>query len=139
MVRLNTSHHMTREQLVAVGLITRRSGSNPPPQPFKQRIQIKLNTLFLFLWSVYYRGRRNVKRKEAKELCLEAKYALSPAEPRRQVPDQEFSKAGARVAFVDVNNQAGKENEEYIKRNGGQVIFFHGDISEEKTLRSLQI
>lgn len=48
---------------------------------------------------------------------------------------REFSKAGARVAFVDINNQAGKENEEYIKRNGGQVIFFHGDISEEKTLK----
>ena len=52
---------------------------------------------------------------------------------------REFSKAGARVAFVDINNQAGKENEEYIKRNGGQVIFSTEIFRKRRPLRSLQI
>lgn len=47
---------------------------------------------------------------------------------------REFSRAGAKIAFVDKNEQAGKENEEFLKKNGGQVIFFAGDISDEKVL-----
>ncbi len=47
---------------------------------------------------------------------------------------REFSKAGAKIAFVDKNEQAGMENKEYIKKNGGQVVFYSGDISDELTL-----
>jgi NAD(P)-dependent dehydrogenase (short-subunit alcohol dehydrogenase family) len=51
------------------------------------------------------------------------------------MPIQEFFKAGAKIAFVDIDEPAGRENEEYIKRNGGQVLFFPGDISDELTLK----
>lgn len=47
---------------------------------------------------------------------------------------REFSKAGAKVAFIDKNEKAGKENEEFIKKNGGEVIFVHGDIASEQVL-----
>lgn len=46
----------------------------------------------------------------------------------------EFFKAGAKIAFVDIDEKAGRENEEHIIRSGGQVLFFHGDIAEEQTL-----
>lgn len=48
---------------------------------------------------------------------------------------REFSRAGAKTAFVDKNEPAGKENEEYIRKHGGQVLFFPGDISVEQVLR----
>jgi NAD(P)-dependent dehydrogenase (short-subunit alcohol dehydrogenase family) len=47
---------------------------------------------------------------------------------------REFSRAGAKTAFVDKNEPAGKENEEYIRKHGGQVLFFPGDISVEQVL-----
>lgn len=48
---------------------------------------------------------------------------------------REFAKAGARVAFIDMNQQAGEENLDYIRSNGGQAVFFQGDIAEETVLR----
>lgn len=47
---------------------------------------------------------------------------------------REFSRAGAKVIFIDKDQKAGEENIEYIKAKGGDVTFFLGDISEEKTL-----
>lgn len=47
---------------------------------------------------------------------------------------REFAKAGAKVAFIDMDRQAGEENLDYIKKNGGQAVFFHGDIAEEQVL-----
>lgn len=48
---------------------------------------------------------------------------------------QEFARNGARVAFIDVNREAGEENLGRIKELGGDAVFFHGDISEEKVLK----
>jgi len=43
---------------------------------------------------------------------------------------REFSKAGAIIAFIDKNEQAGKENEEFLKKN--REGFFEGvDKNEE--------
>lgn len=48
---------------------------------------------------------------------------------------QEFAKAGAKVAFVDINRSAGEENHNIIREMGGDAFFFCGDISEEKVLK----
>lgn len=48
---------------------------------------------------------------------------------------QEFAKLGAKVAFVDMNEAAGKENLELIQKAGGEAFFFHGNIGEEQVLR----
>jgi NAD(P)-dependent dehydrogenase (short-subunit alcohol dehydrogenase family) len=47
---------------------------------------------------------------------------------------REFAKAGAKVAFIDMDQRAGKENLDNIRKNGGQAVFFHGDIAEEQVL-----
>lgn len=47
---------------------------------------------------------------------------------------REFASSGARVIFIDNNKEAGEKNVEFIKEKGGDVYFFQGDISEEKTL-----
>ncbi|MZK51475.1 SDR family oxidoreductase [Clostridium beijerinckii] len=47
---------------------------------------------------------------------------------------REFSNVGAKVIFIDKNKEAGDENVEYIKRKGGEIEFFLGDIAEEDTL-----
>lgn len=49
---------------------------------------------------------------------------------------REFAREGAKVAFIDINKSAGEENLSFIKEKGGQAIFYHGDIGEEKTLKS---
>lgn len=48
---------------------------------------------------------------------------------------QEFSAAGAKVAFIDVNRSAGEETAALIRKNGGEVLFFHGDIGAELILK----
>jgi NAD(P)-dependent dehydrogenase (short-subunit alcohol dehydrogenase family) len=48
---------------------------------------------------------------------------------------REFAKAGAKVAFIDKNEQAGKENEEFLKKNGNCFLFMNGDISNEQILQ----
>lgn len=48
---------------------------------------------------------------------------------------QEFARLGARVAFMDMNEEAGTENAEMIRKAGGQALFFHGDVAEEQALR----
>jgi len=47
---------------------------------------------------------------------------------------QEFAKEGARVAFVDKNQEAGEETKAEILKNGGEALFFAGDLAEEQTL-----
>ncbi|AHM57862.1 putative oxidoreductase (plasmid) [Peptoclostridium acidaminophilum DSM 3953] len=47
---------------------------------------------------------------------------------------REFAKAGAKVAFIDMDKKAGMENADYISKNGGKAFFFCGDIADEKTL-----
>ncbi|MFY9176833.1 MAG: SDR family oxidoreductase [Caldicoprobacterales bacterium] len=49
---------------------------------------------------------------------------------------REFAKEGANIAFIDINKSAGEENLLFIKEKGGNAIFYHGDIAEEKTLNS---
>lgn len=49
---------------------------------------------------------------------------------------REFAKAGAKVAFIDFNKEAGEENLAAIEKAGGEALFFHGDIAEESTLRT---
>jgi NAD(P)-dependent dehydrogenase (short-subunit alcohol dehydrogenase family) len=46
---------------------------------------------------------------------------------------REFAKAGAKVAFADMEKQAGEENLVSIQ-NYGEGLFFHGDIAEKETL-----
>jgi NAD(P)-dependent dehydrogenase (short-subunit alcohol dehydrogenase family) len=48
---------------------------------------------------------------------------------------REFTKAGARVAFVDMDRDAGEENLSHLKEQGGDAMFFCGDISEEQVLQ----
>lgn len=49
---------------------------------------------------------------------------------------REFAKAGSKIAFVDINKEAGEENKDYLISKGAECLFFHGDIGEEATLRS---
>jgi NAD(P)-dependent dehydrogenase (short-subunit alcohol dehydrogenase family) len=45
-----------------------------------------------------------------------------------------FAGAGARVAFIDMNNEAGRELEARLVRKGADILFFNGDIGEERVL-----
>lgn len=47
----------------------------------------------------------------------------------------EFAKAGAKVAFVDMDSGAGEATLASLKDIGAQALFFHGDIAEENVLR----
>ena len=48
---------------------------------------------------------------------------------------QEFAREGAKVAFIDLDAEAGQENLEIIRRAGGQALFFQGDVAEEAALQ----
>lgn len=48
----------------------------------------------------------------------------------------EFAKRGVRVAFIDLDKEAGGKVLAHIKANGGDGLFFCGDIAEEATLES---
>lgn len=47
---------------------------------------------------------------------------------------REFAKVGAKIAFIDKNEQAGKENEAFLKQLGAHVYYQTGDIAEEEVL-----
>lgn len=49
---------------------------------------------------------------------------------------REFAKNGAKVAFIDMDKEAGEENLAFIKSHGGEAFFFHGNIAEESVLRN---
>ena len=41
-----------------------------------------------------------------------------------------FSREGARVAIIDIQEPAGRETVEMIRQEGGQAEFFHADVSK---------
>jgi len=47
---------------------------------------------------------------------------------------QQFAKEGARVACIDMNLAAGEETKAEILEDGGEALFFFGDLAKEKTL-----
>lgn len=49
---------------------------------------------------------------------------------------REFSKAGARTAFIDTDKAGGEKALEAIQADGGDGLFCHGDIADEKVLES---
>lgn len=49
---------------------------------------------------------------------------------------REFAAAGARLAFIDLNQQAGEQSLAQIRSKGVDCLFFHGDIAQESVLRS---
>ena len=51
------------------------------------------------------------------------------------MPIREFFKAGAKIAFVDIDEPAGRENEEYIKK-WWTGAFLSRNISDELTLKN---
>jgi len=48
-----------------------------------------------------------------------------------------FSKEGAKVVVVDVNDDGGNETVDLIKENGGDAVFIHVDISKEKEVQNM--
>lgn len=46
-----------------------------------------------------------------------------------------FAEASANIAFIDLDETAGRENKEYLLRQGVEVLFMVGDIAEEITLK----
>ncbi len=48
-----------------------------------------------------------------------------------------FAKEGAKVIAVDINNEGGKETVDQIKRDGGEAIFVHVDVSKAKEVEQL--
>lgn len=47
---------------------------------------------------------------------------------------KEFAGNGTKVAFVDMDRKAGVQTLARIKSNGGDALFYHGDISEKAVL-----
>ena len=50
---------------------------------------------------------------------------------------QTFADKGAKVVIADIDDEAGIENEEYIKSKGGDSLFVHTDVSLEEDVRNL--
>lgn len=48
----------------------------------------------------------------------------------------EFAKKGAKVAFIDLDKEAGEKTLSEIKQKGGEALFFCGDISEKAVLEN---
>jgi NAD(P)-dependent dehydrogenase (short-subunit alcohol dehydrogenase family) len=46
-----------------------------------------------------------------------------------------FSSEGAKVVLLDVNQQAGEETVELVKKNGGEASFVQGDVSSEEDVK----
>lgn len=51
---------------------------------------------------------------------------------------RKFSKAGAKVAFIDIDGESGERALLDIKKSGGDGLFFCGDIAEETVLRNFR-
>jgi len=51
---------------------------------------------------------------------------------------REFIKEGAKVAFIDSNEKAAQENVRFINQNGGEALFYKGDIAVENDLCSFK-
>lgn len=48
-----------------------------------------------------------------------------------------FASEGAAVVIADVDEEAGRENEKYIKEYGGKAIFIKTDVSAERDVKNL--
>lgn len=51
-----------------------------------------------------------------------------------QVLVKEFVRAGAKVAVIDINQEAGERLGQEIRAQGGELLFYHGDVSEQAAL-----
>jgi NAD(P)-dependent dehydrogenase (short-subunit alcohol dehydrogenase family) len=49
---------------------------------------------------------------------------------------KEFAKNGAKIAFIDLDREAGEEVSECVRSNSGDVLFTCGDIAEKEVLQS---
>ncbi|MGB9680323.1 MAG: SDR family oxidoreductase [Thermoanaerobacteraceae bacterium] len=50
---------------------------------------------------------------------------------------QTFAEKGAKVVIADIDDEAGIENEEYIKSKGGDSLFVHTDVSLEEDVKNM--
>ncbi|SHF36641.1 Enoyl-(Acyl carrier protein) reductase [Thermoanaerobacter uzonensis DSM 18761] len=50
---------------------------------------------------------------------------------------QTFAEKGAKVVIADIDDEAGIENEEYIKSKGRDSLFVHTDVSLEKDVKNM--
>lgn len=48
---------------------------------------------------------------------------------------REFAKNGSKIAFIDINENAGNTNLEYLKSNNSKALFYHGDLAKLEDLK----
>lgn len=48
-----------------------------------------------------------------------------------------FAKHGAKVVIAEYNDKSGKEAEEAIKNDGGEVLFIHCDVSKDEDVKAV--
>ncbi|MFZ5944352.1 MAG: glucose 1-dehydrogenase [Bacillota bacterium] len=49
----------------------------------------------------------------------------------------EFAQKGARVVIAEIDNEKGRQAEEYIKGNNQQALFIQTDVGQEKSIRNM--
>jgi NAD(P)-dependent dehydrogenase (short-subunit alcohol dehydrogenase family) len=49
---------------------------------------------------------------------------------------QAFARAGARVAFTDIDDEHGRETVDLVAREGGQALFVHADVQDASAVKS---
>lgn len=49
---------------------------------------------------------------------------------------RDFFEKGAKVAFIDKEGEEGEANRKFIEEAGGEVLFFEGDLGEERVLHA---
>jgi len=50
---------------------------------------------------------------------------------------REFAREGAKILIADIDEEAGKENEDYINQNGGEAVFVKTDVAQEEDVKNL--
>jgi NAD(P)-dependent dehydrogenase (short-subunit alcohol dehydrogenase family) len=50
---------------------------------------------------------------------------------------QAFAEAGADVVIAELDREAGRGNEEYIRKQGGSVLFVETDVADEASVRNM--
>lgn len=46
-----------------------------------------------------------------------------------------FAREGAKIVALDIDDQAGRETVNLVKRQGGEAIFVHCDVASEKEVK----